>query len=86
MVNYVLTGVTPIASAQELVDLVRKRIPAAQISFEPDLDLLKVIDKLLLPIDDRLARQEWGWKPEYDQERIIDDFLEEIRLHPDRYA
>ena len=86
MVNYVLTGVTPIASAQELVDMVRKRIPAARISFEPDLDLLKVIDKLLLPIDDRLARQEWGWKPEYDQERIIDDFLEEIRLHPDRYA
>lgn len=86
MVNYVLTGVTPIASAQELVDMVRKRIPAARISFEPDLDLLKVIDKLLLPIDDRLARQEWGWKPEYDQERIIDDFLEEMRLHPDRYA
>lgn len=85
-VNYVMAGVTPIASAQELVDMVKARIPTAQISFEPDLELLKIIDKLLLPIDDRMARQEWNWRTEYDQERIIDDFLEELIRHPDRYA
>jgi len=68
------------------VDMVKARIPNAQISFEPDLELLKIIDRLLLPIDDSFARQEWNWNTEYDQERIIDDFLEELRLHPDRYA
>ena len=86
MVNYTIAGVTPIATAQELVDMVIKRIPDAIIDFDPDLALLEVIEKLLLPIDDRYARKEWNWKPEYDQERIIDDFLEELKLHPERYA
>ena len=66
--------------------MVIKRIPDAIIDFDPDLALLEVIEKLLLPIDDRYARKEWNWKPEYDQERIIDDFLEELKLHPERYA
>jgi nucleoside-diphosphate-sugar epimerase len=86
MVNYVIAGVTPIASAQELTDIVKARIPKAQINFEPDLELQKILDKLLLPIDDSIARKEWNWMPEYNQERIVDDFLEEMRVHPQRYA
>ncbi|NIS63168.1 MAG: NAD-dependent epimerase/dehydratase family protein [Proteobacteria bacterium] len=86
MVNYVIAGATPIASAQELADLVKERLPSAQIHFEPDLELQKILDKLLLPIDDTIARKEWNWKPEYDQERIVDDFLEEMRINPQRYV
>ncbi len=86
MVNYVIAGAIPIASAQELADLVKDRLPSAQIHFEPDLELQKILDKLLLPIDDTLARKEWNWKPEYGQERIVDDFLEEMRIHPQRYS
>jgi len=86
MVNYVIAGVTPIATAQELVDMVKARIPTAQIDFEPDLELQKILDKLLLPVDDSIARKEWNWKPEYNQERIVDDFLEEMRMHPQRYT
>jgi hypothetical protein len=43
------------------------------------------LDKLLLPIDDRCAREEWGWNPEYDQERIVEDFLQELEQNPQRY-
>jgi nucleoside-diphosphate-sugar epimerase len=86
MVNYVIAGATPIASAQELVDMVKDRLPGAQIHFEPDLELQKILDKLLLPIDDTIARKEWNWRPEYNQERIVDDFLEEMRIHPQRYV
>ena len=86
MVNYTIAGVTPIATAQELVDMVIKRIPDAKINFDPDLDLLAVIEKLLLAIDDCCAKKEWNWKAEYDQERIINDFLEELKLHPERYV
>ncbi len=85
MVNYVIAGATPIASAQELADMVKDRLPGAQIHFEPDLELQKILDKLLLPIDDTIARKEWNWRPEYNQERIVDDFLEEMRIHPQRY-
>jgi len=86
MVNYIIAGATPIASAQELAEMVKERLPGAQIHFEPDLELQKILDKLLLPIDDTIARKEWNWTPEYDQERIVDDFLDEMRLHPQRYA
>jgi nucleoside-diphosphate-sugar epimerase len=86
MVNYLTAGVTPIASANELAAMVKKKIPTAQIRFDPDPDLVNVIDKLFLPIDDRFAREEWNWKPQYDQKQLIDDFLREMKLHPNRYA
>jgi threonine 3-dehydrogenase len=85
-VNYVLAGVTPIATAQELADTVRTRLPGAQIAFEPDPALQEMLEKLLLPLDDRNARQEWDWEPEYDQERIVDDFLQELQQHAQRYV
>jgi nucleoside-diphosphate-sugar epimerase len=86
MVNYIVAGPTPAASAQELVDLVKAKVPAARIDFKVDGERQKVIDKFSIPLDDSLARKEWGWKCEYDQERIVDDFLKEIRLHPQRYT
>ena len=86
MVNYIIAGATPIASAQELADMVKARIPTAQINFEPDLERQKVVDKLSLPIDDSIARKEWNWKSEYDQGRMVDDFLEEMKLYPQRYS
>jgi threonine 3-dehydrogenase len=85
MVNYVIAGATPIASAQELANMVKARIPAAKIDFKPDPELQKIVEKLSLSIDDSIARKEWNWKSEYDQERIVDDFLQEIKLHPQRY-
>lgn len=85
MVNYVIAGATPIASARELADIIKKKIPGAQLDFDPDLELQQMLDKLLLPIDDHIARKEWGWKSQYDQERIVDDFIEEMKKHPERY-
>ena len=63
------------ASAGELAELVRARIPGAQIEFKPDRQLQVMLDKMLRPIDDANARKEWDWQPEYDQERIVDDFI-----------
>jgi len=85
MVNYTIAGAKPIASAQELADMVIARIPNAQIRFEPNLELQALLDKLVVPIDDRIAQEEWNWKSEYNQERSVDDFIEEMRKHPGRY-
>jgi nucleoside-diphosphate-sugar epimerase len=35
--------------------------------------------------DDSVAEKEWGWKPEYSMERMITDFYDELRVHPERY-
>jgi threonine 3-dehydrogenase len=85
-VNYLLAGVTPVATAGELADIVRAKVPGAQIDFKPDVGIEEVLDRLLLPLDDTNARREWGWRPAYDQERIVDDFLMELSAHPERYA
>jgi len=86
MVNYIVAGPTPAASAGELVDLVRAKVPGARIDFKVDGERQKIIDKFTNPLDDGLARKEWGWACAYDQERIVDDFLKEMRLHPQRYS
>ena len=86
MVNYVIAGVTPVLSARELADIVKARVPAARIEFKPSAEIQRVVDNLILPIDDRIARKEWGWKCEYDQKRMVDDFISEMQAHPQRYA
>ena len=81
---YLLAGVKPIPTARELANMVRRRIPSAEISFAPDPSRQSVFDRSM-QIDDSNAEREWNWKPMYDHERIIDDFLQELRLHPQRY-
>lgn len=81
-VNYLVNGVTPTPSAGELADVVRSRIAGAQIEFEPDSSIQQLIQESLLPLDDRRARQEWGWQPRYDLENLVDDFLRNLTNGP----
>ncbi|MCC6626574.1 MAG: NAD-dependent epimerase/dehydratase family protein [Chloroflexi bacterium] len=85
-VIYGLAGVTPPPSAGDLAERVRARVPAAQISFAPDPAIQDLLDEILRPVDDHNAQREWGWEPAYDLDRLIDDFLAELRDHPARYA
>jgi nucleoside-diphosphate-sugar epimerase len=85
-VNYLIGGVKPVASAGELAEMVRARIPGAQIDFKPDAALLPTLSRLTMSIDDSNARREWNWEPYYNLERMIDDFLEEMKVHPERYG
>jgi len=84
MVNYLLNGVEPIKTAQELVDMVKTRLPEARLTFEPDPGLTQIYYGMR-PFDDRCAREEWGWEPEYNHERLMEDFIHELRHHPERY-
>ncbi|HKV60249.1 MAG TPA: NAD-dependent epimerase/dehydratase family protein [Ktedonobacteraceae bacterium] len=83
-VNYLLSGDNP--SAGELAGIVRARIPEAQINFQPDPSLQFIINRLAVRFDDSRAREEWGWEPRYTPDEMVDDFLQEMRLHPERYA
>ena len=82
-VTYLIDGKKPTPSAQELADAVRAKLPGAQITFRPDLEIQRIIDNVL-PLDDHNARQEWGWEPTYTLERMVGDFLNESRTHPQR--
>ena len=83
--NYLINGVPPTPTAGELAETVRGRISGAEISFNPDPQRQRFLDEMIKPIDDRFARDEWGWNPEYDLQQWIDDFLLELETHPKRY-
>ena len=83
--NYLINGVPPNPTAGELAEFVRERIAGASITFDPDPVRQKFLDQLIKPIDDRFARDEWGWNPEYDTADLIEDTLRELRDHPERY-
>ena len=80
-VVYLLAGVTPTPSAQELADAITARLPDARLDFRPDPDVQAVHDKrrALAAIDDRNARREWDWRSTYDLDRIVDEMVTAVR-------
>jgi threonine 3-dehydrogenase len=76
---YVLDGPKPMPSAAELADRVRAAIPGARIDFKPDREIMELVGKMRLPIDDSRARQEWGWRHEYDLDAIIAAMIKDVR-------
>ena len=83
--NYLINGVPPTPSAEALADLVRERVPGARIDFRVDAKRQAFVDRLMKPVDDRFAREEWGWNPAYDTGAMLDDFLADLAAHPQRY-
>jgi nucleoside-diphosphate-sugar epimerase len=74
-INYLVDGPPPSPSAGQIADAVRSRLPDAEISFEPQAG--SAPPRSLL-IDDRHARDEWGWSPQFDLDAMIDDMLAEV--------
>jgi nucleoside-diphosphate-sugar epimerase len=86
--NYNVAGVVPIRTAKDIEQVVKEHVPKARISYNPEQ---KVMDYFRAAraeeFDDSKAREEWGWLTEYpDFEKVVADFIEEIRVHPDRYG
>lgn len=84
-ITYLVDGPKPTPTAGQLADTVRQKIPGAQINFEPNPQLQPFIDQLLHPLDDSRAKVEWNWQPSFDLKAIVDDFLDELAQHPERY-
>ena len=62
-------------SAGELADSIKKHIPEFECTFEPDFRQ-EIADTWPNSIDDTAAREEWGWKPDYDLEAMTKDMLD----------
>jgi nucleoside-diphosphate-sugar epimerase len=66
-------------SAGELAASIKKHIPEFECSYEPDFRQ-KIADSWPSSIDDTPAREEWGWSPVYDLDRMTADMLENLTL------
>jgi len=49
--------------------------PDARINFKPHNSRQRIVDSWPADIDDSAARRDWGWQPEYDQERAFSEYL-----------
>jgi nucleoside-diphosphate-sugar epimerase len=67
------------ASAGQLADLVRARVPGARIEFRPDEVARFVVGRWRHVVqDNRLAARDIGYVPEHDSpEKLVDAFIEE---------
>jgi threonine 3-dehydrogenase len=74
---YNIAGISP--TAKEIVDAVRKFIPDAQLTFEPKPEIVRIVDSWPQMIDDRVAREELGWKLSYPLRELVEDFIGKVR-------
>lgn len=70
---YNVTGFS--LSAREIHALVKKAFPKAAVTFKPDLKRQAIVDSWPADIDDRAARRDWNWKPDYNPRRAFEDYL-----------
>jgi nucleoside-diphosphate-sugar epimerase len=65
-------------SAGELADAIAKRVPGFKVDYEPD-SRQGIADSWPQSIDDSEARRDWGWKHDFDLDRMVDDMLRRLR-------
>ncbi len=77
---YNITAFNP--SASEIRDLVLEGFPGADISFDPDLMRLAIVDSWPADVDDSAARTDWGHAPRFGFEDGFSEYLfPRIREH-----
>ncbi|MBL7941480.1 MAG: NAD-dependent epimerase/dehydratase family protein [Flavobacteriales bacterium] len=74
--SYNLAGVS--FTPSQLADAIRHHIPNFTISYKPDFRQ-SLADSWPCSIDDAAAATDWGWKPEYDLNRLVHAMLEGVR-------
>jgi len=79
---YNVTSFNP--TAKDIYDIVMNYFPDARINFKPHNSRQRIVDSWPADIDDSAARRDWGWQPEYDQERAFSEYL--IPAVRQRYA
>jgi len=63
---------------EQLAAEIRKFVRGFEISYEVDPVRQGIADSWPNYMDDSCARKEWGWKPEYDMERMVKDMIEKL--------
>ena len=65
-------------TAGELVKSIQRHIPEFTCSFEPDVRQ-NYADSWPDSIEDNVAHKEWGWMPEFDLDRMVDEMIQNLR-------
>jgi nucleoside-diphosphate-sugar epimerase len=74
---YNVTGMS--FSAGELADEISRYIHGFECTYQPDYHQ-EIADSWPISLDDRSARNDWGWKPKYDLHSMTADMVQKLRV------
>ncbi len=74
--SYNISGIS--FSPEQIAGEIKKYLPEFAITYQPDYRQ-SIAESWPQSIDDRIAREDWNWKPAYDLEKLTRDMLENIR-------
>jgi nucleoside-diphosphate-sugar epimerase len=63
---------------EDLAAAIKKRIPEFVMHYEIDPVRQAIAESWPRHMDDRVARSEWGWQPDYDLDAMVDDMLDNL--------
>jgi len=72
--NLTAMQVTP----ETLAASIREHLPGFEIEYAVDPGRQAIADSWPRRLDDSAAREEWGWRPEYDVAAMTADMLENL--------
>lgn len=73
--SYNLSGMS--FAPREIYESIKMHVPDFQIEYKPDFRQA-IADSWPDSIDDSRARQDWGWKPDYDLNAMTEDILKNL--------
>jgi threonine 3-dehydrogenase len=77
-------------TAEEIAHSVRGALPGVRLTFAPDPLRQGILDSWPRALDDRNAREDWGWRPQFDLAAMTADLVPQVRTlvaaHGDRPA
>jgi len=73
--GYNVSGIS--FTARELVDTISERVDGFTCEFKPD-HRQEYADSWPDDVDDSVAKDDWGWKAEYDLTRMVDEMLDRL--------
>jgi threonine 3-dehydrogenase len=76
-IGYNLAGIK--VSCIDLVRAIRAVVPEARITFAPDPAKVAIVKTIPVNIDDSRLQKETGYKPGYDLNRAVKDFIREVQ-------
>ena len=70
---YNVTSFSP--TAEDFYHHVKQAFPEAVVTFEPHAARQKIVDSWPADVDDSAAARDWGWKPDFDENRAFEEYL-----------
>ena len=74
--SYNISGVS--FTPKILSEAIQREMPEFTISYNPD-SRDKIAKSWPSSLDDSMARNDWGWKPDYDLESLVSDMLVNLK-------